>query len=296
LKPAPFDYLEARSVEEALEALASAEDSKALAGGQSLMPLLNFRLARPALLVDLNRIGGLAYLRREDGFLRIGAMTRQSVLERSAVVARDWPLLDRAIRYVAHPQIRNRGTVGGSAAHADPAAELPVALATLDARFRARSPRGDRWIAARDFFVNQLTSALEVDELLVEIEVPPVAARSGGAFVEFARRHGDFALGGCAVQLAVDADGAVESAALTLLGAAPTPLRVAAAEELLGGRRIDDPTAAAVADAAIEDVRPTGDIHGSSEYRRELTRSLVRRAVLEAGEEAAAGLPQAVAA
>jgi carbon-monoxide dehydrogenase medium subunit/6-hydroxypseudooxynicotine dehydrogenase subunit alpha len=187
---------------------------------------------------------------------------------------------------VAHSQIRNRGTIGGSAAHADPAAELPVALTTLDARFRARSPRGERWIDAREFFVNQLTSSLEVDELLVEIEVPPPADRSGSAFVEFARRHGDFALGGCAVQLALDRDGAVSSAALTLLGAAPTPLRADAAEEFLNAKGIDSDLAAKAADIAVEDVHPTGDIHGSSEYRRELTRSLVRRAILAAAEEA----------
>lgn len=286
MKPASFDYLEASSVDEALQALASDEDSKALAGGQSLVPLLNFRLARPSLLVDLNRLGELSYLRREEGVLRIGAMTRQSTLERSALVAREWPLLNQAMQYVAHSQIRNRGTVGGSAAHADPAAELPVALTTLDARFRARSPRGERWIDARDFFVNQLTSALEADELLVEIAVSQPAPGSGSAFVEYARRHGDFALGGCAVQIVCDGDGAITAAAVTLLGAAPRPLRASAAEQLLGSQRLDRKLAVAAADAAIEDVHPTGDIHGSSEYRRELTRSLVRRALLAAAADA----------
>jgi carbon-monoxide dehydrogenase medium subunit/6-hydroxypseudooxynicotine dehydrogenase subunit alpha len=295
VKPAPFEYLEPASLREALEALAANEDSKALAGGQSLVPLLNFRLARPELLVDLNGLGELAYLRREAGVLRIGAMTRQSTLERSALVAREWPLLYRALEFVAHPQIRNRGTVGGSVAHADPAAELPIAFTTLDARFRAVSLRGERWIDAREFFVNQLTSSLEPDELLVEIAVEPLAPRGGSAFVEYARRHGDFALGGCAAQLTFDGEDSVASAALTLLGAAPTPHRAAAAEQLLVGRPVDLESATAAADAAIADVRPTGDIHGSSDYRRDLIRSLVRRAILAAGEDAATPNLEAVA-
>ncbi len=286
MKPAPFEYLEATSVREALEALVSNEDSKALAGGQSLVPLLNFRLARPALLVDLNRLGELAYLRREDGVLRIGAMTRQATVERSALVAREWPLLNQALEHVAHAQIRNRGTVGGSVAHSDPAAELPITFTTLDARFRAVSLQGERWIEARDFFVNQLTSSLEPDELLVEIAVPAIPAGSGSAFVEYARRHGDFALGGCAVQLTLAGDGSVARAAITLLGAAPTPLRGAVAEQLLTGRRIDAASAAEAAEAATAEIKPTGDIHGSSEYRRDLIRSLVRRALIAADEDA----------
>jgi CO/xanthine dehydrogenase FAD-binding subunit len=286
VKPASFDYLEAASLGEALEALATREDAKPIAGGQSLVPLMNFRLARPALLVDLNRLGELAYLRRENGELHIGAMARQATLERSAVVARHWPLLHQAIRWVAHSQIRNRGTVGGSAAHSDPAAELPVAFAALDARFRAASVRGERWIDARDFFVNQLTSALAPDELLVEVVVPPVAPGSGSAFVEFARRHGDFALGGSAVQVELAADGSVERAAIALLGAAPTPLRAAHAESMLAGQRIDPDSAAAAATAAMDGVTPTGDIHGDSEYRHGLTRSLVERALLSAADHA----------
>jgi carbon-monoxide dehydrogenase medium subunit/6-hydroxypseudooxynicotine dehydrogenase subunit alpha len=286
MKPPPFDYLAAQTVDEALQALAADEDAKALAGGQSLIPLLNFRLARPGLLVDLNDIGDLAYVRREEGLLRIGAMTRHVGVERSRLVAEHWPLLHQAILWVAHAQIRNRGTVGGSVAHADPAAELPVALTALDARFRARSVRGERWIAAQDFFLNQLTSALEPDELLVEIEVPTVDPGAGSAFVEFARRHGDYGLGGTAVQLTRDGDGAVTRAAIVLLGVAPVPVRATAAEEVLAGRRIDMATAREAAAAAVADVRPTGDIHGSSEYRRTLTETLVRRALLQADAHA----------
>lgn len=286
MKPPPFEYLAAQTVDEALQAIADDEDAKALAGGQSLIPLLNFRLARPGLLVDLNDLGELAYVRREEGLLHIGAMTRHVGIERSRLVAEHWPLLHQAILWVAHAQIRNRGTVGGSVAHADPAAELPVALTALEARFRARSVRGERWIAAKDFFLNQLTSALEPDELLVEIEVPTVDSGAGSAFVEFARRHGDYGLGGTAVQLERDGDNTVTRAAIVLLGVAPVPVRATAAEEVLVGRRVDTAIAREVAAAAVADVRPTGDIHGSSEYRRALTETLVRRAVLQANAHA----------
>jgi CO/xanthine dehydrogenase FAD-binding subunit len=286
MKPPPFEYLAATTVVEVLETLAADEDAKPLAGGQSLIPLLNFRLARPGLLVDLNDLGELVHVRREQGELRIGAMTRHAAIERSRLVAEHWPLLHQAIGWVAHAQIRNRGTVGGSVAHADPAAELPVALTALDARFRARSVRGERWIAAQDFFLNHLTSALEPDELLVEIVVPPVDPRAGSAFVEFARRHGDYGLGGNAVQLERDGDGAVTRASIVLLGVAPIPVRATAAEAVLVGRRVDMAAAREAAAAAVADIHPTGDIHGSSEYRRALTETLVRRAVLQADAHA----------
>ena len=264
MKPAPFDYVAPRSVEEALGALD--EDAKALAGGQSLVPLMNFRLARPARIVDLNGVSELAYVRRRDGTLRIGALTRQAVLERSMVVRDGWPLLTHAVRQVAHPAIRNRGTVGGSVAHADPAAELPVALCALDARFHVRSAaRGGRTIEASDFFQAPLMTALEPDELLVEIEVPAQPAGAGAAFVEHARTHGDFALAGAAVVRA-----GADHAAIALLGAGPTPLRVPDAERALR-RGASAAEAAGLAGAEVD-----GD------YRRALTTELVRRAVEEA--------------
>jgi CO/xanthine dehydrogenase FAD-binding subunit len=264
LKPGPFAYVAPRSVDEALGALG--EDAKALAGGQSLVPLLNFRLARPATIVDLNGLDELASIRRSDGTLRIGAVTRQATLERSRVVARGWPLLTRAVAQVAHPAIRNRGTVGGSVAHADPAAELPVALTALDARFHVRSAaRGARAIDAADFFQAPLMTALEPDELLVEIEVPPPPDGARAAFVEHARTHGDFALAGAAVVCA-----GTEHAAIALLGAGPTPLRAPDAERALcnGASAVE---AARIAGAELDD-----------DYRRALTTELVRRAIEEA--------------
>jgi CO/xanthine dehydrogenase FAD-binding subunit len=283
MKPPPFEYEAPRRTDEALAALAhDPEDTKVLAGGQSLVPLMNFRLARPARLVDLNGVGELAYLRRKDGVLRIGTMTRQTALERSSVVAQHWPLLTQAIRLVAHPQIRNRGTVGGSAAHADPSAELPVAFAALDATFHIRSASGTRAVEAKDFFVQPLMSAVEPGEMLAEIELAPMAPNTGTAFVEYARRHGDFALGGAAVVVERADDGSVKRAAIALLSAGPTPLRASEAEAALVGQTIDDAVAAEAAAVAIRDVRPTGDLHGGTEYRRDLIEALIVRALLEA--------------
>ena len=287
MKPPRFAYHDPRSLDEALALLAEhGEDGKALAGGQSLVPLLNFRLAYPEHLIDVNRIGALAGVRRDSGTLHIGAMTRQSTLEGSRLVQENWPLLTEALRYVAHPQIRNRGTVGGSVAHADPAAELPIAFTALDARFRARSQQGDRTIDVADFFVTHLTTTLEPDELLVEIEVPTTPPRTGHAFAEYSRRHGDFALGGAAALVTVDESGTCERAAIALLGAAPTPVRATQAEGMLAGERIGEHVAAAAAERAVDGISPTGDIHGSAEYRKDLIQVMVRRALTTAAARA----------
>jgi len=262
MKPAPFHYAAPDSVPAALDLLAD-EDARPLAGGQSLIPMLNFRLAQPTLLVDLNPLGELAGLEvAPDGALRIGAMTRQARLLGSEAVARGWPLLRQAVSHVGHAAIRSRGTVGGSVAHADPAAELPVALTALDARFRVRSAARERGLAAAEFFRGALTTALGTGELLVGIEVPRAPAGVRMAFVEHARTHGDFALAGVA---AVCAPGG--HAAIALLGAGPVPVRAAAAERALaGGARAAE--VAALAAAGVED-----------DYRRALIAALTQRAV-----------------
>lgn len=265
MKPAPFAYEAARTVAGALRLLGE-PDAKALAGGQSLVALLNFRLARPSLLVDLNPVTELAYLRRSGGVLRIGALTRQAALERSALVERSWPLLRQAVGRVGHPAIRNRGTVGGSVAHADPSAELPVALAALDARFHLRSPRGERTLSAPALFRGPMMTTIDADELLTEIEVPAPPPGARMAFVEHARTHGDFALAGAAVVLAPG-----ESAAIALLGAGPTPVRAVAAESAL----VSGAGAAEAAALAGEGVR--------DEYRRALVTEMVRRALEQVG-------------
>ena len=257
MKPPRFDYERPEGLDEALAVLAArGEEAKVLAGGQSLVPLLNFRLARPDCLVDLNEISELAYVHAENGTLRIGAMTRQAELERSDAAAAGWPLLVEAVRLVGHPQIRNRGTVGGSVAHADPAAELPAALAALAATFHVRSARGARSLRFDELSVTHLTTSLEPDEVLVEIEVPAPPPRTGAAFVEFTRRHGDFALAGAAAVVTLSETGACERAAIALLAAGPTPVRATAAEEWLPGVVVDERTAAEAGARAAAGISP----------------------------------------
>ena len=284
MKPAPFAYDQPRSVEEAVGLLARyGDDAKVLAGGQSLIPLLNFRLARPERLVDINRIDELAYIRRREESLHLGALTRMAALERSPLVAARWPLLVEAAHLVGHAQIRSRGTVGGSVAHADPAAELPAALAALRATFHVRSRRGSRTLAADEFFVTHLTTALAPDELLVEIAVQPLATRTGTAIVEYARVHGDFALGGAAVVLSLQEDGACAGASIVLLAAAQAPLRASAAEESLAGAAPEGAALAAAAELAGDKIKVSGP---DAPYRRALVAELTRRALATAAERA----------
>jgi CO/xanthine dehydrogenase FAD-binding subunit len=287
VKPPPFAYDRARSVDEALALLAEhGDEAKVLAGGQSLVPLLNFRLARPERLIDINEVQELDRLQL-NGTLRIGALTRQATIEDSAQIRERVPLLHEAIRFVAHPQIRNRGTVGGSVAHADPSAELPAVFAALDAAFHLRSASGMRTVAADEMFVTHLTTALKSDELLTDIEVALPAPGAGSAFVEFARRHGDFALAGAAVLVRLAADGSCRRAAIALLAAGPVPVRATAVEQALIGHRLDEATAREAAASAVKDVKPLADIHGGSDYRRRVLEALVRRALLLANSRAA---------
>jgi CO/xanthine dehydrogenase FAD-binding subunit len=243
MKPAPFEYAAPETIEEALALVG--DESRPLAGGQSLVPMLNFRLARPARLVDLERVEGLAYVEPGDA-LRLGAMTRQATIERSPEIAARWPLLQQAVRLVGHAQIRARGTIGGSVAHADPKAELPVALAALGARFHVRSASAARTLTAAELFVGPLMTALAPDELLVEIEVPPLPPGARTAFLEQARTHGDFAVAGVAA--VVRGDGVT----LGLLGAAYTPIVVASEAEIDAPDRYRRALLAALARRAIE--------------------------------------------
>jgi carbon-monoxide dehydrogenase medium subunit len=295
MKPPPFEYFAAESLEEALETLAvHGDEAKVLAGGQSLIPLLNFRLARPAVIVDLNRIHELGRLTPlPSGGIGVGAMARQRDAERSSLIAARAPLVTEAMPYVAHPQIRNRGTVGGSVAHADPAAELPAVALALDARFCARSrARDERWIDAASFFVGPLTTVLASDEVLTEVELPPMPANAGHGFVEVARRHGDYALMGVAAVVALDAAGECSHVRLAYVNAGGTPLRGRSAERLLVGRRPDQEAFRAAAEVAAEsDIDPVGDVHATPAYRRHLARVLTVRAL----EKAFVGAMQAVA-
>ena len=282
MKPPPFQYEDPETVEEALRCLASGDDDPlVLAGGQSLIPLLNLRLARPERLVDINRVAELDHIAEPDGAVRIGALTRQRVLERSPAVARRAPLLAEAIAHIGHPAIRARGTIGGSLAHADPAAELPVACVALGASVHVRSAvRGPRRIPARELFLTHMTTALEPDELLCEIEIPGDPPGAGSAFVEFARRHGDFALGGAAARLALTPSGECTHVDLALLGAAPTPVLASDAAAALIGRRVDEAGAQAAARIAVS---PFTD-----SYRRQVIATMARRALLLAAARARA--------
>jgi CO/xanthine dehydrogenase FAD-binding subunit len=287
VKPGAFAYEAPGDLEGALALLSRyGDEAKVLAGGQSLVPLLNLRLANPAYLVDINRIGELAFVRKQGGTLRIGALTRQAMLERSRVTRASWPIFRDALRFVAHPQIRNRGTVGGSLAHADPAAELPAVLAALDARVRLESAAGERTLGWRDFFVSFLTTALRPDELLTEIEVPALPAGAGTAFVEFARRHGDFGLCGVAAVVVLGDGGHVDRCAIALMAAAPVPVRAEAAEAALAGGSAEASVVDEVAALAVADVEPPSDIHGSSGYRKRVLSALVREAVVSAAGRA----------
>src|SRR3954453_19802069 len=255
MKPAPFDYEAPASLDAALDLLARhGADAKILAGGQSLIPVMNFRLAEPALLIDINRVAELDFIRRDaDGTLRIGALTRQRRVERDALVAEAAPLLHETMPFIAHPQIRNRGTFGGSLAHADPAAELPAVTVALRSRFRLRKAGGDRWVNASDFFGGLFPTSLEPDEILVEVAIPPMAARTGWSFLEIARRHGDYAQIGVAALVTLDDSGQCREARLVYLSAGDVPIEAREAARLLVGTEISPEAIAAAADKVSRD-------------------------------------------
>ena len=285
MKPASFEYHDPTTLSEVTALLDRlGEDARVLAGGQSLVPLMNFRLARPAHLVDLNRVAELDFLSVKGGELRIGATTRQRVLERSEAVASGWPLLREATGFIGHVQIRNRGTVGGSLAHAFPSAELPVAMVTLDAAFVLQGEGGERTVAAEDFVLGTMTTVLEPGELLREVRVPAPAAGSGASFREVSRRYGDFALAGAAVLVTLDRDGVVTAARLTLTG--PAPIRARAAEDAVLGQKPSEALFREAARRAVADIEQDSDMHATAEYRRRACEALARRALAEAAERA----------
>lgn len=291
MKPAPFEYFQPRSIGEALSLLAKhGSAAKPLAGGQSLIPAMNFRLSRPAVLVDLNNVPELAYVRSTVGSLHIGAMTRQVVAERDALIAERAPLLKETMPSIAHAQIRNRGTIGGSLAHADPAAELPSVMVALDATFDLRGPRGDRAVKAEEFYTGLFETALQPGELLVEIGIPSMPARSGYAFLEISRRHGDFALSGVACRVTLDERGKCKEARIALVSVGDGPMLARKAMKVLNNELPGEKVIAEAADlAGSKDCDPPSDIHASAAYRRKLTSVLVRRAVTKAVAVAVAG-------
>lgn len=289
MKPAPFAYLAPTSLAAALAALDQhGYDAKLLAGGQSLIPVMNFRLAQPGVIVDLNRVPGLEQIERnEAGGLRLGAMARHSRLEHSETIATLAPLLSEAIPYIAHPQIRNRGTLGGSLAHADPAAELPAITVALEARFRLQRANGERWVGAEDFYRSLFMTALEPEEILVEVAIPPLPANTGHAFLEIARRHGDYAQAGVAALLTLDEEGVCRQARLVYLNLGEVP-RVAyqAVTALIGNRPSPSLLDEVARHAAREEIDPTDDIHATAAYKRHLAYVLGKRALQQAATRA----------
>jgi len=278
MKPAKFEYVLPSTVDAAVEALVAANgEGKVLAGGQSLLPLLNFRMARPAVLVDLNGIKGLSYIEDRGGCLAIGALTRHHALEQSSLIAAKLPVMSAAMRHVAHLAIRNRGTIGGSLSHADPAAELPMLAMFYDAAITVQGPAGRRTIAAEEFFVDALTNCLEPEEIVVEIEFP-VLRHDGWGFEEVARRFGDFALASVAVSIRRGQAG-LEDARVAVMGVADTPLRLREAEQELMAMELDERTPERFSEIVVSKVSPNGDLHASAEYRKHLLAQLSKRAL-----------------
>ena len=278
MKPAKFEYVAPATLDAAVEALVAANgEGKVLAGGQSLLPLLNFRMARPAVLVDLNGIKELSFIRLRGESVVIGALTRHRELEHSPLIASKLPVMSAAMRHVAHLAIRNRGTIGGSLSHADPAAELPMMAMFYAASLVVQGPAGRRTVAAQDFFVDALTNCLEPEEIVAEIEFP-MLQHDGWAFEEVARRFGDFALASIAVSIRRGLSG-IEDARVAVMGVADTPLRLKAVETQLSEIQIDDRMPDRFAELVMSGVTPNSDLHGSSEYRRHLLGELARRAM-----------------
>lgn len=290
MKPPPLDIVTPSSLAEALSLLsAHGDEARPLAGGQSLVPLLNFRLSRPSLLVDLNRIADLAYIKDGGDHLAIGGMTRERAIEDSDLVRKEVPLLQEATTQIAHLPIRSRGTIGGSLANADPAAEYPAVVLALECELVAQSVRGERQIKAADFFEDVLTTALAPDELLTEVIVPKAPSGSGSAFVEIARRHGDFALAGVAAQITFST-GTPTDVRLAVCGAGTTATRLTVAEEIILQSGVGAEAIKAASDAAAQAVDPMSDLHASAEYRRRLVGVMTGKAIEKAARRAGVGV------
>lgn len=289
MKPAPFKYIAASSLEEALSLKAEhGDDAKFLAGGQSLMPAMNFRLARPAILIDINPLDDLAGIDSAPGAAaRIGALTRYRSLQADAVFLGNFPLFGEALPHIAHPQIRNRGTIGGNLSHADPASELPALAVALEAMITVKASSGERKIAAADFFKGLLTTDLQPDEMFTAIELPPHQPGTGTCFMEIARRRGDFALAGVAAILTIDRNGTCTHARLALCGVGETPIDASAAAAALVGHRLDAELAVDVGNAVRRMIEPAGNVHATPEYQRHVAGILTQRALATAYGRAA---------
>jgi carbon-monoxide dehydrogenase medium subunit len=289
MKPAPFEYQVPDSLEQAIDLMGKyGGEAKLLAGGQSLVPAMNFRIAQPSALIDLNKVTELDYIQQESqAAVQIGAMTRERRLEFDPIIAKRAPLLAEAMPYVAHPQIRNRGTLGGSLANADPAAELPVIMKAIGARLKVRNTVSERWITATEFFTGMFSTDLATDEMLVEIELPPMPAHTGWSFMEFAPRAGDYALMGVAVLITINEKSTCQKASVVYLNAGDGPVDARETARLLEGERLNQEVINnAAAFASEKEINPFGNIHASIDYQRHLAQVLTHRTLEQAFKRA----------
>lgn len=285
--PPAFEYLRPKNVPEAVALLQRHGDSaRILSGGQSLIPMMKLRLARPSHLIDINRIPGLSYIKEEGGFLKIGGLTREAELESSALVRSKYPLLLDTATVIADPQVRNLATVGGNLAHGDPANDHPATMIALGAQIVATGPKGERVIQIDDFFVSLFTTSLKQDELLTEIRIPAALPKSGGAYFKLERKVGDFATAAVAVQLTLDDKGAVQKVGIGLTNVGPTPLRAKKAEDALRGKKPNQAAVAQAAQLASDQAQPGSDLRGPAEYKKGVIKELTKRALARALERA----------
>ncbi|WP_322480841.1 xanthine dehydrogenase family protein subunit M [Thermogemmatispora sp.] len=285
--PAAFEYHPATSVDEAIALLSQyGDDAKLLAGGHSLIPTMKLRLAQPAHLIDIGRIPGLSYIQEEPGVVAVGALTTYATIERSEVLRRHFALLPECASVIGDPQVRNRGTIGGSISHADPSADMPGAVRALKAEIRVRGPQGERSIAADDFFLGTFTTALEPGEMVTEIRFPLPPERTGSAYMKLANKASHYAVAGCAAVVTLGADGTCTAASVVITGAGTLPTRAAAVEAALLGKKLDEATVAEAASHAAEGLELMEDIHGSKQYRAQMACVMARRAILKAAERA----------
>jgi len=283
MKPSAFEYLSPGSVAEAIELLERYKDeAKIIAGGQSLVPMMNFRLARPEILIDINGIKELDYIREEGDELVIGALTRERDLELSPLVIERCPILAKAVSFIGHSPIRNRGTIGGSLVHADPSAEIPTTVCALNAEMKVVGPSGERILGPEEFFLSYLTTSLEPSDILVEVKIPVLPEKTGWSFMELSRRAGDFAIVAVAIILFMGEGGLCSEARISMGGVAPTPIRAEEAEELLAGQAITDVLIDKSGQEAGEATDTEPDYHASAEYRMDMTRVFVQRGLKEA--------------
>jgi carbon-monoxide dehydrogenase medium subunit len=285
--PAAFEYLRPKTIPEAIGFLQQyGDDAKILSGGQSLIPMMKFRLARPAYLIDINRIAGLSYIREEDGYLKIGGLTREADVESSPLIHTKYPILADTARVIADPQVRNMATLAGNLAHGDPANDHPATMIALGAELVASGPKGERVLPVDGFFVTLFTTQLEHDEIVTEIRIPEPPPRSGGAYIKLERKVGDFATAAVAAQVTLDAAGVCRRVGIALTNVGATPIKAANAAEFLTGRKLDEANTTHAAQLAADEAQPSSDLRGPEEYKRGLVKELTRRALKRASERA----------